>query len=188
MQTHPEHRPGAPLPLVEGLLKTMREEGEALARLTALFASHHEALGQRRQDLLEDVTNQTNEVVSTLDRLRQARERQQRLLGRVLQLASEPEAASPSLTDLAAALEAQPGGADLARQLLAQRNVLRDAASRSQGHCAEVEFALHYAMDLGRELVQALQGADPTAPARVYTAKGAPSAPSNQRSFLNTIG
>jgi hypothetical protein len=178
-------RPGGPVPLAESLAKTLQEEHDALGRLAALFEEHREALRTHRQDLLEEATLQTNEVVSTLDRLRQARDRQMRLLGRVLRVASSP----PSIPPLAAALAALEGGGDAAQRILDLREALHAQAAHVQYQCRDLEFALSYALDLGREMIQALQGVDAaTAPARVYTPKGAAAQQTGARSFLNTLG
>lgn len=185
MPPNPTPRAGGPLPLAESLLKTLQEEQETLARLESLFAAHRDALRENRQDLLEEATNRTNDLVSALARLRQARDRQMRLLGRVLHVEGE----APSLVQIADAIRPHEGGEEAARQLLDQRRAIHAHAARAQQQCGELEFALNYAIDLGREMLQAIQGVDAaTAPARVYTPKGASAQPSTQHSFLNTLG
>lgn len=188
MKTDPtptQLRPGGPIPLADSLARTLQEEHDALVRLGALFDAHREALRAPRQDQLEEATNQTNDLVGTLGRMRQARERQMRLLGRVLRVEAEPATLPP----LAEALRAHPGGDAAADGLLALRAAIRTAAEDAQRRCDDLAFALGYALDLGRELLQSMQGVDPAAASsRVYTQKGAATQHTGPRSFLNTIG
>lgn len=176
--------PLGPAALVQPLLETLRQEDEALQVLHACFDAQLEALRQRDQEQLQQATLRVNEGLATLERLRQARERQTRLSARVLHLNEE----QATLQELGQALEQQPDTAFLAPHLLAAREQVRTRAAQTRLRCEEFEFALQYAIQLGREMLHVLQNLDAPPPSRVYTANGGIGQTSTPRSFLNKVG
>jgi len=182
---NPNPTPDAGLtPVTNNLLETMQQEQAALSRLDDFFEQQLDALRERRNDLLEQTTQEVNEQVHALERLRQARERQARLLGRVLKLDGETAA----VKDLAEALRGREGGKALAHQLLEARTAIRERAERTRKRCDDFEFALQYATRIGREMLQVIQELDTPPPARLYTASGDPTHTKTPHSFLNRVG
>lgn len=177
-------QPKSPMPLASGLLATIKQERESLISLCVQFERQLDALRERRQELLDEATNRTNEAVNALARLRQSRERQMRLLGRVLNLSSD----QISLQNIGVRLQSTIDGDELGKELLDIRTRIRDQATITQQRCKDLEFALKYAVDLGRDLLQAVQGLDGPAPSKVYTSNGSPAQASKPRSFLNRVG
>lgn len=178
----PPSSPTGPAALAEGLLETLAGETGALGRLRDGFGAQLEAIGRRDHGALDAATVATNDVVAELERLRTGRERQIRLLGKVLRLPS----GETTVADLAAALAATD--APLAARLVATRDHLRTIAAEARVACEEVEFALGYAAELSRELMQTLQQHGVSAPTRVYTARGATASTTPTRSYLNELG
>ena len=176
--------PRGPLALAEQLLSTLQQEQVALDHLSAYVEQQLAALRVRQQEAIAEATTQASEAMNELDRLRQLRERQARLLGRVLHVEADPNA----LTALAEALAQLPEGEATGAQLLDVRSRVRERAATTRQHCSELAFALQYAVQLGHEMIQALQGLDAPPPARVYTARGETTQGSSPRSFLNKVG
>lgn len=170
--------------LATNLLGTMQQEQEALDTLYTCFDQQVEALRDQQPDRLEQTTHQINEVVHQLEKLRNARERQASLLGRMLQVEGEPI----SLEKIGQAYALQPEGTAMGQQILEARLSTRQKAERTQLRCEEFEFALQYAARLGQEMLQVIQGLDVPLPARVYTAKGNTTHTIPPRSFLNQVG
>ncbi len=54
--------------------------------------------------------------------------------------------------------------------------------------CEQLDFALQYAVSLGREMLQAMQDLDRPPPPCVYTAKGYTSRAATPHSFVNKVG
>ncbi|GIV61753.1 MAG: hypothetical protein KatS3mg044_0619 [Rhodothermaceae bacterium] len=182
-------RPDTPAPqglntVAANLLATLGQETEALARLHACFDAHMAALQSRDAERLEALTIELNETVHGLETLRQARERQARLLQRLLRM----EGDAPNLEALADALANHPGTADTVAALREARRQLREQAHRTSKRCEEYEFALQYAVRLGRETLQVLQDLDVPPPARIYTATGQTSQTQPPRSVVNRVG
>lgn len=181
MTTTDSQNPSAgPAALVASLVETLESEHASLARLTGHFERQIEALRGRRQDLIDEATSETSDEVNALARLKQIRDRQMRLLGRVLRLESD----GTSIQDVARSLDAD--AAPLAARLIELRDQIRSQASQAQDRCRDLEFTLQYAVHLGRELLHAMQGVD--APPVHYTSKGDAVESAGNRSFLNRVG
>lgn len=167
--------------IAERLLDTLEQEGDALTTLADEFTRQLDAVRNQQLQQLEESTDEANVATSRLHRAQQARKRQMRLLGRVLNVGEEA-----SLRELAAAL--RPHDVGLSNCLQRQHRVLRDQAETAQQHCEELEFALRYAVNLSREMLGLLQGTDDDAqPAGAYTASGG-STPASSSSLVNEIG
>src|SRR5690606_33911363 len=143
-----------------------------------------EALRNRQQDLMEEATIQANDEVANLARLRQTRERQMRLLGRTLDLGLE----EPALTDMLDHMSSDDATLAVAERLRTARATVHARAHETQARCQALEGALQFAVQVGREMMQALQNLDQPAPVAVYTAQGGARQASGPRSLLNQMG
>ncbi len=170
------------LEMVEKLIATLEDEYQALQALSASFQEQLAILHQKNLDGLEDATLQASEAVSRLDRLTQARTRQMRLVGRLLDADDEPD-----LGGIAQAVVDLDGGAALAERLRTLRQQMRAEANATQQQSDELRYALQYAADLGREMIAFLRGATASAPAQVYTDSGQ-SPDTDRDSLVNQIG
>jgi hypothetical protein len=169
-----------PAALAGTLLETLQQEQEALTLMGEHLAHQLEAVRTPALEALEQATFEVNESAAALDRLRQTRTRQMRLLGRVLHL----EAAT--LEDTAAALDDQ--GSVLGRHLLEARAQIHAQVNRTRTLFLELDFLLRYAMHLGHATAQALQELAMAPPTHVYTASGATARTTHPRSFVNKVG
>lgn len=176
--------PGAgPIGLAAPVCETLEQERAALGALGDTFAEHRSALAERDRERMDEVTHRTNELVARLDQLRQARQRQLRLLGRVLRVESD------RIEDLVAALRKHPGGGATADRLLALRDGVRRQAGAAQEQCQAAEYALQYAIGLGHDLLHLLRTGGSTAPAQaLYDQHGARSAAPASQSYVNRLG
>lgn len=167
-----------PQPAVDALLKTLDLEGETVHRLADALARQLEALQTNQQEPLMDATDDASRAVSEMHRLRQVRERQIRLLARLLGL-EEPSAAR--LADALA--DRHPGLADRLQTAL---NSLRASVHTTRERSDELAFALHVATHIGREMLLAWQHMD--APTQGYTAGGTESNAALPRPLVNQFG
>lgn len=177
--------PKGPASLASSLLETLQEERAALERLRGHFDRHIEAVRTRDRQLIDDAASGVSEDIHELAGLKQSRDRKVRLLGRVLQLDGE----SAGIEEISEALSAAAHTEVIARQLSVERERIRNEAALAQKRCRDLEFALEYAVRLGRELLQTIHGLDGPAGIRVYTPHGgAVESTSSPRSFVNRIG
>ncbi len=171
---------GTPAPAVEALLKTLDAECAAVDQLTEALDRQLGALQTSDTEPLMDATDDASRIVGDLSRLRERRRRQTRLLARVLGTdEAEPESLLTALADRDAAL---------ADRLRDARHALRARIEAGQTRSDEVAFALHVAVHIGRELLQAGQHLDAPLPLPAYTAGGTRSDTAPARSFLNHLG
>lgn len=181
------HSPTAPktqsrLPVVQKLITTLEQEYDALSILADQLDEQLDILRQKDLGELDACTHRTSETVAKLDSLSQARRRQMRLAGRMLNVGD-----APTLDQLADAARQQEGADEAARRLLDLRTQMHDQAEYVQRRSEELEQALQYAASLGRKMISFLRGGDNAPPARVYTSKGQSSTPDTQ-SLLNQVG
>ena len=172
-----------PRPAIDVLLATLGEETAMLGHLSASFSDQLAAMRDRNHAALDAATQSTNEAVHALDALRQKRQRQLALVARLLGV-DEPQVL-PVADALVVADDPAP---DLADRLRAARDRVRHLAQEAQQKGQALEFALQYAMNLGRDVMTSLHGSSAPAAGRVYTAGGyaAPAAPG--RTLFNTVG
>lgn len=172
-----------PARLVLALIDTLSEEDAALERLGAQFAHQLDALRAREAERHDAAFDEAGDALGALGRLRAVRERQMRLLGRVLKL----DDGVVSLRRLAGALEQEPATEALGARLLEARDQIHTRARTTRHRCDHLDFALRYVASLGHELMQALQGLDAPAPPALYTASGATRAATPRR-LVNRVG
>lgn len=175
-------QPNGPEALVQSLIATLDDERDALRALGLQFQSQLDLIRAAAAPNGEEVADTASEVIARLGQLRAARERQTRLLRRVLRLDEDA-----SLTDLTVALGGHAVlhtyGASLGRA----RTSVQAEARQTRRACEELDFALRYAAELGREMIQTMH--DQLAPAgpQTYTSAGRTARPAS-RSLLNQIG
>ncbi len=171
-----------PADLAYPLADTIRAEEDALVRLDTLVTRQLEAVRGHHAAGLDVLTTEAANASAELQKLRATRDRQTRLLARVLKLDGD----AATLEDIAAALE--PLNADAAHTLRSARSRVRTLAARARQNADTLGYALQYAVSLGREVIHVLQGIDSPEGLRTYTSAGQRTTAAPQRSFLNQIG
>ena len=170
--------PSSLVSMTDALLITLADEGETLDRLATAAAGQLAALGAGAIGDFEDASVATAEAVADLGRLEQTRTRQHRVLARSLDMDDD------------APIEVLVGRlpADEASRLRSARDRGRAAAAVADARCDALAFSLHYAVQLGRETLDAWRGLGSSRPAHVYTAAGMAAAPASARPLFNHAG
>lgn len=185
MTTHTEHRTAGPASLAASLLETLEQECAALNRLKDQFDRQLTAVRDRDQEGVEETAVRTSDEVNVLAHLKLNRDRQIRLLGKVLRL----EGDRVSLQEIADALEKSAATSEIGIAVSELREQIKRQAQLTQDRCRDLEFALQYSVHLGRELLQVVQGSDVAPGGRHYTSNGLTVDPSSgRRSILNRVG
>lgn len=185
MNRYDGQNPASPIALAASFLETLEEEHASLLRMHDHFDRQITAVRDHDHDVIEAAALQTSDEVNVLARLKQARDRQLRLLGRVLRLDGE----TVSIRDVVDALERVGDEGAIGTRILEVRERIRGQALRTQERCRDLEFALEYSVHLGRELLEAITGLEDSSGGRHYTSTGGTveSSP-GKRSFLNRVG
>jgi hypothetical protein len=173
--------PSSARPVVDTLLATLEQESAVLGTLGDALGVQLAALRGREHDALQTGAERTSEAVAELDRLRLVRERQTRLLGRVLGLETDDAALLPLADALA------PHDAEQASRLRTLRDDVRARAETADAQSQELAFALNVAVRLGRQMLQAWQHVEAPLPSQHYTAAGR-TTPTPPRPFVNHLG
>lgn len=168
----------APGELADALIRTLEIERSVLEELDSDFQLQREAITRRDFETIEDATHRTNESVTRLDTLRMTRQRQTRLLARTLGIPGED-------VRVAQITEKLGGNLPVSLRLENLRDDIRALADQAQDKIDEVAFLLQHSLDLGRDMLQAMHGAEPST--GTYDAAGK-SAPSQSRGLVNRLG
>lgn len=176
--------PTGPTALVQSLIGTLTQEEGELILLHEQFGQQLDALRHQNPAGQEEAMHASIATINALGKLRATRERQMRLLGRVLRVETEQS----SLEDLAKAMSIHGEIAVYQEQVLSARSGVREQAEKTRSMCEQLEFALQYAASLGREMMQVVQALDVPPPAKVYTARGGAQQAVSPRSFVNRVG
>lgn len=176
---HSALRDTAPEPLAEALIRTLESESSTLELLDGEFQLQREAIGRRDFALIEEATQRTNEQVAQLESLRNTRQRQARLLARVLEIPGDD-------VGVAQITERLGGHLPLSARLEALRDEIRARADAAQDKIDEVAFLLQHGLSIGQDMIQAMHGID-TPAGGAYDASGR-SAPATQSNMLNRTG
>lgn len=177
--------PTSPIALASSLLDTIEAEHASLVRMHDHFERQIAAVRERDHEHIERAALHTSDEVNVLARLMQTRNRQIRLLGRVLRL----EEFEVSIREVAEALERSGDCDAVGARILDLRETIRSQAVRTQDRCRDLEFALEYSVHLGHELLEAITGVDDPSGGRHYTSDGgAVESSSGKRSILNRVG
>ena len=164
--------------MTDPLLSTLADEAEALDQLAACTDRQLEALRTGALERFDAAGAATADAVAALDRAGRLRQRQHADLARALGADGEAP-----LADLSSRLPATE-----AARLAGARERVRAAARVADGRCDALAFALHYAVDLGRETLAAWRDLGAERPAHVYTAAGARAPSAGGRPLLNQTG
>jgi hypothetical protein len=182
-QTTPPSQAG-PEALALSLLETLKDEFASLCRLRGHFDDHILALRGREKKGIDEATHRTNDEINILAGLKHQRDRKMRLLGRVLRI----ESAQQTIEELARRLNAEEPTAEVGAEIRRLRRNIRAEAVRTSNRCRDLEYALEYAVHLGRDLLHVLQGVSPAGATRVYTPGGGTIDASRTTSFVNRVG
>lgn len=184
--TDQENQPTTPGPeaLASSLLATLKDEFASLVRLRGHFDEHILALREREKARIDEATHRTNDEINVLAKLKHQRDRKMRLLGRVLRVEED----HPTIEAVAQKLHETELTTEAAVEIRRLRRNIRAEAVRTRKRCLDLEFALEYAVHLGRDLLQVLQGMSPAGSSKVYTPKGGAIESSGTSSFVNKVG
>ncbi len=176
---HSSLRETAPEPLAEALVRTLESERATLEQLDAEFQLQREAIRRRDFEAIEDATLRTNEQVTRLETLRRTRQRQAKLLARVLEIPGDD-------IRVAQITERLGGHLPLSARLETLRDEIRAKADAAQDKIDEIAFMLQHSLSIGQDMIQTMHGAD--APGSgAYDASGR-TAPTARSGMLNRIG
>jgi hypothetical protein len=173
-----------PVALADSLVATLEQEYDALVDLHNRIDHQLEALRARDGEAMEMAAFEANQTTTLLSRLTQARERQMRLLGKLLHIDTE----QVSLQRIADRLGSKAATSPAAERIRETRRQVLSQAAETQHHCEELDFALRYALRLGEEMLVVLRGLEAPPQNNIYTAKGNKAMSSSSISLVDRMG
>ena len=166
--------------LIQSLNSALSEEVALLDKIDELARKQLQSLESRNIDAMSDTTEQIRDANANLDRVKETKKRQLRLLRKCTGLSSEA-----NLLNVARQVaHKHPEGGS---RLLAVANEVKDVASSTSARLSDLEEAMEFAASVGRQIVINLQNANGLESSSVYTATGTTKRSALQRSLVNKI-
>ena len=166
--------------LIQSLNNALSEEIALLDKIEELAQKQLQSLERRNIDAMSDTTEQLRDTNSNLDRLKETKKRQLRLLRKCTGLSSEA-----NLLNVARQIAHQYPEAG--SRLLALANDVKKAAASTSARLSDLEEAMEFAASVGRRIVINLQNANGLESSSVYTATGTTRRSTLQRSLVNKV-
>jgi hypothetical protein len=166
------------------IARLLADQKVALVALDASIQAQMAALKTRESAEIRDTTVSANEKLHGLGQLH---EEQQALLAATAEVLGWT-AEDLSISRLAETVESRQGGSTMARSLRQTHAELKALAAKTRERSEALAYTLHYAIHLGKELIQAIQSVHQPAPLDLYTPQGKTTIGSRTRPIVNRVG
>ena len=165
------------------IARTLEKEKDALDRLISSFSIQLEAVREQKIDVLEEATLKTSREVQQLTLLKHERRKQ------VAAIIEETGMEPPST--FSTFLEEWNGyqtDEQTKHQILEVYQAIKQMVGDAQSKGSELAYTLQYALHLGQEILQSIQGINAPPAIQLYDKQGNTSLSHPARSFVNKIG
>ncbi len=176
--------PASTAELARSLLKDLEKEKSTIERLNTCIADQLGALRNRERTVLDELTCEASQDLNALQQLQHKKEERVAKLAGGLGL----EPASPGLDDVIQALEASSEFGAIGTELRRLSDTIPKKAHSTRERCKELAYSLQYALHLGHQFIEAIQGATSYPPMLIYTAEGSKKMAANKRIMINKVG
>ena len=170
--------------LTHALINTLMYQEQGMKDLRNHIEEQLTALRSQERTTLETLTAETSSIVNTLQQLQSEKERHILLFGELFDL----DSTSTSLESVIHILEDSSHNErqlDLLKQLFERIPV---AAQEIRDSSKELAYSLQYALHLGHQMIEAIQGAVSYPPILIYTAEGSKKLSASKRMMVNKVG
>ena len=169
--------------LTQALVEALQKEESSIKLLEKHLDGQLAALRSQERNTLEDLTIDTSNEVSTLHNLQSDKQEQiQRLSEQIT-----PGARKISLDTLISTLDESFEDSVL-ESLKQLHHRIPEQARTIREKSKELAYSLQYALHLGHQMIEAIQGATSSPPMLIYTAAGSKKISASKRMMVNKVG
>lgn len=170
--------------LAEALITTLSNQEQSMAALKTHIEEQLIALRSQDRSALENLTAETSGIVSSIHQLQTQRDDNLQQLATSMGI----ELDSISIEPVIKKLEEYPCDEEHLKTIkeLSQRIPLEAHSIRESSK--ELAYSLQYALHLGHQMIEAIQGAVSYPPILIYTAEGSKKLSASKRMMVNKIG
>ena len=170
--------------LTEALITTLSNQEQSMASLKTHIEEQLKALRSQERSTLENLTAETSGIISTIQQLQTERDSHIQKLGSSMGMELDTLSIEPVIKKL----EEYPCDEQHLKAIkeLSQRIPLEAQAIRESSK--ELAYSLQYALHLGHQMIEAIQGAVSYPPILIYTAEGNKKLSASKRMMVNKIG
>ena len=170
--------------LIQALITALSNQEHSMTALKNHIDEQLKALRSQQRSTLEKLTAETSGIVNTLQILESEKNSHIKQLGKLLDV----ELNSISIEPLIQSLEKRPGHEEHVETLKQLFHRIPAGAKIIRESGKELAYSLQYALHLGHQMIEAIQGAVSYPPVLVYTAEGSKKLSASKRMMVNKVG
>lgn len=170
--------------LTRALITNLTNQEQGMADLKNHIDEQLTALRSQERSTLESLTAETSSIVSNLHSLQSERKKQIKLFSGLLELDPSIDSIEPIITKL----EQESIEEGQVKTLKELHKSIPLAARAIKDRSKELAYSLQYALHLGHQMIEAIQGAVSYPPVLVYTAEGSKKLSASKRMMVNKVG
>lgn len=166
------------------LITNLTHQEQGMADLKTHIEEQLNALRSQERSTLETLTAETSSIISSLQTLQIEKEKHLTSFSKILEL----DPSNSSLESIIKSLERhaiEEGQVELLKQL---NTTIPLTAQAIKERSKELAYSLQYALHLGHQMIEAIQGAVSYPPILVYTAEGNKKLSASKRMMVNKVG
>ena len=142
------------------------------------------AVRSQERSKLEALTAETSSIVNALQQFQNEKDEYIQQLAKLMDI----DKSSLSLEPIINKLEEYPCDEELLANLKALFHQIPQGAQAVRERSKELAYSLQYALHLGHQMIEAIQGAVSYPPILIYTAEGSKKLSASKRMMVNKIG
>lgn len=170
--------------LTESLIHTLTFQESNMAVLKKHLDEQLHAVRTQERSTIEHLTAETSTVVNTLQRLQHEKENYMQLLFKALNIENAPL----SVENVIELLEKTDSNQEQVSALKQLFERIPNEAKAIRESSKELAYSLQYALHLGHQMIEAIQGAISFPPVLIYTAEGNKKLSASKRMMVNKVG
>ena len=170
--------------LAQALANNLEKEERILKALRTHIDAQLVALRNQQRSQIEELTDEASRDVHSLQLLQAQREDHVHALR--TQLGLDP--GSNSIDELIKVLKTIDENNELFNAIESLREQIPSQAEITRNKCKELAYSLQYALHIGHQFIEAIQGATSYPPMLVYTAAGSKKVSATKRMMVNKVG
>lgn len=172
---------------MQALVDDLEKEKDSIEALETHLSEQLLVVRSQERDSLEDLTLKTSNEVNRLQILQGAKKEHLKLLGEQIGSKTETFTIDSLIASIESSLE-EDVEKGLMQSLKSLHASLPERAQSVRDKSRELAYSLQYALHLGHQMIEAIQGATSHPPMLIYTAVGSKKISASKRMMVNKVG
>ena len=181
---HVDTEPNKVEELVQALISNLTNQEHNMDALKQHIDEQLSALRSQERSTLEQLTAETSGIVSTLQQLQNEKDNHIQLFSELLGL----DIKLTTIETIIQKLQDDQADEQLIQNLKQLFKRIPERAQAIRDSSKELAYSLQFALHLGHQMIEAIQGAVSYPPILIYTAEGSKKLSASKRMMVNKVG